>query len=341
MNNSMVMKVNYSTAAGPWFESLYDSPAPLGMDNDGNPVYEDPRSRKAIVNKVNKQGTAATGYNRNSRQPWTINASAYDSYNMRWFNSTTINNVTVFNKYIFEKIRKMNKDLDNELSGYFGDSVLPDTLSKYVNMYYQFFGSVDTQPKATYLTQTMPMSQPTGKLYYTDFISKETNAAWMSNSCALHLIGTPEDVEELSMFPGLIVREVSDETHSFIKDNIGASILHTQNQLIEYKLDSYYSEVPKWWTNPTSIKMFVEKPEITGIYDQPYSECPDFQDPKTMDTINPYYEQQINPDERVYKIYIQMSNDLITTAYERSNFFIDIRNSKKKMSIKNFIEYLS
>ena len=89
------------------------------------------------------------------------------------------------------------------------------------------------------------------------------------------------------------------------------------------------------------IKKFVEKPDITGIYDQPYSECSDFQDPKTLETINPYYEQQINPDERVYKIYIQMSNDLITTAYERSNFFIEIRNSKKKMSIKNFIEYLS
>lgn len=36
-----------------------------------------------------------------------------------------------------------------------------------------------------------------------------------------------------------------------------------------------------------------------------------------------------------------MSTDLIRTAYERSNFFIDIRNTKKKMSIKNFIEYLS
>lgn len=321
MNNSMVMKVDYSTAAGPWFESLYDSSPPLGMDNNGNPVYEDPCSRKAIVNKVNKQGTTATGYNRNSRQPWTINTSAYDSYNMRWFNSTTIDNVTVFNKYIFEKIRKMNKDLDNELSGYFGDNALPDTLDEYINMYSRFFQSMD-------------------------YIGWGENAAWMKNSCALYLIGTPEDVEELSMFPGLIIREVSDETHSFIKDtfikdNIGASILHGQNQLIEYKLDTYYAETPKWWASPTPMRLFVENPDITGIYDQPYSECPDFQDPKTMKTINPYYEQQINPDERVYKIYIQMSNDLITIAYKRSNFFIDIRNSKKKMSIKNFIEYLS
>lgn len=338
MNNSMVMKVDYSTAAKPrprpWFESLYDSSPPLGMDNNGNPVYEDPRSRKAIVNKVNKQGTTATGYNRNSRQPWTINTSAYDSYNMRWFNSTTIDNVTVFNKYIFEKIRKMNKDLDSELSGYFGDNVLPDTLAEYINMYRKFFGSVDNQPK-----NYLPVSQSVDFMDF--FMDTSEKSAWMKNSCALYLIGTPDDVEELSMLSGLIVREVSDETHSFIKDNIGASILHTQNQLIEYKLDTYYAETPKWWFSPTALKMFFEKPDIIGIYDQPYSECPDFQDPKTMETINPYYEQQINPDERVYKIYIQMSNDLITTAYERSNFFIDIRNSKKKMSIKNFIEYLS
>lgn len=335
MNNSMVMKVNYSTVAGPWFESLYDSPAPLGMDNDGNPVYEDPRSRKAIVNKVNKQGTTATGYNRNSRQQWSINTSAYDSYNMRYYNSTTIDNVTVFNKYIFEKIRKMNKDLDNELSGYFGDNVFPDTLAEYINMYSKFFGSVDTQPKNLPIGNYLPVSQSM------DYIGWGENAAWMKNSCALYLIGTPDDVQELSMFPGLIVREVSDETHSFIKDNIGASILHTQNQLIEYKLDTYYAETPKWWSSLTPLKLFVENPDIIGIYDQPYSECPDFQDPKTLETINPYYEQQINPDERVYKIYIQMSDDLITTAYERSNFFIEIRNSKKKMSIKNFIEYLS
>ena len=332
MNKPLTMKVDYDTAAGPWFESLYDSTAPLGMDNNGNPVYEDPRSRKAIARKP---GTTATGYNRNSRQPRTINVSAYDSYDMRCYHSTTINNVTVFNKYIFEKIRKMNKDLDNELSGYFGDNVLPDTLSKYINMCYQYFGLVDTQPKNLPVGNYLPVSRPD----FMDFMDMGEKVSWMKNSCGLYLIGTPDDVEELSMFPGLIVREVIDDTNSFIKDNIGASILHTQNQLIEYKLDTYYSEVPKWWTKRTTL--FVEKPEITGIYYQPYSECPDFQDPKTMDTINPYYEQQINPDERVYKIYIQMSNDLITTAYERSNFFIDIRNSKKKMSIKNFIEYLS
>lgn len=336
MNNSITMKVDYDTAAGPWFESLYDPDASLGMDNNGNSIYVNmPRQ------KINKQGTTATGYNRNSRQPWTIITNVYDSYNTRWFNSTTINNVTVFNKYIFEKIRKMNKDLDNELSGYFGDNVLPDTLAEYINMYRQFFGSfgpVDTQPKNLPVGNYLPVRQ---SMEYMEFVGVGEKT-WMKNSCELHLIGTPDDVEELTMFPGLIVREVSDETNSFIKDNIGASILHTQNQLIEYKLDTYYAETPNWWANISpSIKKFVEKPTITGIYDQPYFECSEFQDPKTLETINPYYEQQINPDERVYKIYIQMSNDLITTAYERSNFFIEIRNSKKKMSIKNFIEYLS
>ena len=334
MNNSITMKVDYDTAVGPLFESLYDQAAALGMDNNDNPVYASmPRQ------KINKQGTTATGYNRNSRQPWTIITNAYDSYNTRWFNSTTIKNVTIFNEYIFRKIRKMNKDLDNELSGYFGDNALPDTLAEYINMCHQYFGSVDTQPKNLPIGNYLPVSQ---SMEYMEFVGVGEKVAWMKNYCALYLIGTPDDVEELTMFPGLIVKEVSDETHSFIKDNIGASILHTQNQLIEYKLDTYYAETPNWWANITpSIKKFVEKPTITGIYDQPYSECPDFQDPKTLETINPYYEQQINPDERVYKIYIQMSNDLITTAYERSNFFIEIRNSQKKMSIKNFIEYLS
>ena len=121
----------------------------------------------------------------------------------------------------------------------------------------------------------------------------------------------------------------------FIKDAVSTSILHTQSQLIKYKLETYYDVVPRW-------DRTLEDP-TTGLFDDdhPYCECADFQDPILLETISPSYEQQINPDERVYKIYIQMSDDLITTAYERSNFFIDIRNSNKKMSIKNFIEYLS
>ena len=243
------------------------------------------------------QGTTATGYNRNSMQ--SIGTFDYNAYNMHWYHSiyrtVSVNNVSTFNKYIFEKIRK----------------------------------PVDTQLKNLPIGNYLPVSR-----YFMD-----EREAWMENACALYLIGTPEDVEDLSMFPGLIVREVSDETPHFIKNGISTSILHTQSQLIKYKLETYYDVVP-------GCAKSLEDP-TTGLFDDdhPYwidsSERADFQDPTLLETISPSYEQQINPDERVYKIYIQMSDDLITTAYERSNFFIDIRNSNKKMSIKNFMKYLS
>lgn len=319
------MKANYGTAYLPL--SFYEAPAPIGTNNYGNAVYADPPGQKG-PDFSGLQGTTATGYNRNSMQ--SFSAINYNTYNMRWYNNATVSNVSVFNKYIFKKIRKMNKDLDNEMSEYFGDSVFPDTMTAYVNMFQQYFSEVDSHPKGSYF------SPPTGQLHYMDFVSDDNNIAWMNNACALHLIGTPEDVEDLSMFPGLIIREVSDETHLFIKDAVCNSILHTQNQLIEYRLDTYYAVVPNWWTSRRRL----ENP-TSGLYDHPYSECPDFQDPRLLETIEPTYEQQINPDERVYKIYIQMSDALVTTAYERSNFFIGIRNSKKKMSIKNFMKYLS
>ena len=298
------------------------------------------------------QVTTATGYNRNSMQ--SIGTFDYKHYNIHWYNSiyrtVSVNNVSTFNKYIFEKIRKMNKDLDNELSGYFGDNVLlfsPNSNKKaeYINMYRQFFGSVGTQP-----VDTQPKNLPTvGNYLPVSRYFMDEREAWMENACALYLIGTPEDVEDLSMFPGLIVREVSDETPLFIKDGISTSILHTQSQLIKYKLETYYDVVPRCAKSLEDHLLNFKSLEdpTTGLFDDdhPYwidsSERADFQDPILLETISPSYEQQINPDERVYKIYIQMSNDLITTAYERSNFFIDIRNSNKKMSIKNFMKYLS
>ena len=306
MDNTFTMKAN-----------LFDSP--------GERVVKGPDFSKFT----------ATGYNRNSMQ--SIGTFDYNAYNMHWYHSiyrtVSVNNVSTFNKYIFEKIRKMNKDLDNELSGHFGDNVLPDTFAEYINMYRQFLGSVGTQP-----VDTQPKNLPIGNyLPVSRYFMDIDENAWMKNSCELHLIGTPDDVEDLSMFPGLIVREVSDETPLFIKDGISTSILHTQSQLIKYKLETYYDVVPrraKSLEDPTTdIRLFDD--------DHPYCERADFQDPMLLETISLSYEQQINPDERVYKIYIQMFDDLITTAYERSNFFIDIRNSKKKMSIKNFIEYLS
>lgn len=332
MSNTFTMKANYGTVQLPthpaWYEVQYDAPAPIGLDNHGNAVYADPPGPKGPDFSQLTQGTTATGYNRNSMQ--SFSAINYNTYNMRWYNTASVSNVTVFNKYIFEKIRKMNKDLDKEMSEYFGDSVFPDSMKAYVNMFQQYFSEVDSHPKGSYF------SPPTGQLHYMDFMYEDSDAAWKHNACALHLIGTPEDVEELSMFPGLIVREVSDETHLFIKDAMSTSILHTQNQLIKYKLDTYYSVIPNWWTSRRRLA-----DPIVGLYDHPYSECQDFQDPRMLETIDPSYEQHINPDERVYKIYIQMSDDLVATAYDRSNFFIGIRNTKKKMSIKNFMKYLS
>ena len=327
MSNTFTMKANYGTAQLPIHPAVYDAPAPIGLDNQGNAVYSDPPGQKG-PDFSGLQGTTATGYNRNSMQ--SFSAINYNAYNMRWYNTVTVSNVTAFNKYIFNKIRKLNKDLDKEMSEIFGDKVFPDTTQAYVKMFQQYFSEVDTLPKGSYF------SPPTGQLHYMDFAYEEGNAAWKHNACVLHLIGTPEDVEDLSMFPGLIVREVSDETQLFIKDSISTTILQTQNQLIKYKLDTYYAVVPDWWTSRRRLA-----DPIMGLYEKPYCECSDFQDPMLLETIDPSYEQQLNPDERVYKIYIQMSDDLVATAYDRSNFFIGIRNTKKKMSIKNFMKYLS
>lgn len=318
----------------------YDSP-PQGIDNNGNPVpLFDPPGENGVNGPKGQdfsklQGTTATGYNRNSMQ--SIGTFDYNhAYNMHWYNNiyrtVSVNNVSVFNKYIFEKIRKINKDTDAELSKLY--SVYNDAMQNYKDLFNSCLAT-DSLPKGAYLNPPAG-----GQIYFHDIMDHMgEREAWMENACALYLIGTPEDVEDLSMFPGLIVREVSDETHLFIKDAVSTSILHAQSQLIKYKLETYYDVVPR-------CAKSLEDP-TTGLFDDdhPYwidsSERADFQDPMLLETISPSYEQQINPDERVYKIYIQMSNDLITTAYERSNFFIDIRNSNKKMSIKNFMKYLS
>lgn len=311
---------------------LYDS-SPQGIDNHGNLVslLDQPGVKGAKGPKEDfsmLQGTTATGYNRNSMQSIGI---SHNAYNMPWcvthpapwcvrYNTVSVNNVSIFNKYIFEKIRKINKDTDAELSELFGDSVYNDAMQNCKDLFNSCLAS-DSLPilKGAYL------NPPTGgQIYFHDIMDlMGKGEAWMENACALYLIGTPEDIEDLSMFPGLIVREVSDETRLFIKDAVSTSILHAQSQLIKYKLET-----------PRCVRSLK-----TLLLD--YCECADFQDPILLETINPSYEQHINPDERVYKIYIQMSDDLITTAYERSNFFISIRNSKKKMSIKNFMKYLS
>ena len=329
--------IPYSSTFLPWYHTYYDHDSPpQGIDNNGNPVpLFDPPGENGVNGPKGQdfsklQGTTATGYNRNSMQ--SIGTFDYNAYNMHWYNNiyrtVSVSNVSIFNKYIFEKIRKINKDTDAELSARFGDSVY-DIEQNYTDLFNKYLATEPLPTKGSYFSPP-----PRGQIYWYDIDFMDEREAWMENACALYLIGTPEDVEDLSMFPGLIVREVSDETPLFIKDGISTSILHTQSQLIKYKLETYYDVVPRW-------DRTLEDP-TTGLFDdRSYCERADFQDPMLLETISPSYEQQINPDERVYKIYIQMSDDLITTAYERSNFFIDIRNSNKKMSIKNFMKYLS
>ena len=198
----------------------------------------------------------------------------------------SLNNITEFNKYIFKNIGEVNTE--HEVN----DSYL-------------------SQPPSNHI------------LYKHDIEYDLHIEGWVGKSCPLHLIGTPEDIEELEMFPGIIVREVLDETYFLY-----------QHRLIGNDSESYCVDAePYFKIGYTGMKL---KSCSHG-----YAECPDFRDPKLLLDIEPFYEQQINLDERIYKIYIQMSNELIRTAYDRLNFFVSIRNLNKKMSIKNFIEYLS
>ena len=239
-------------------------------------------------------------------------------------NVSAINNVTEFNNYIFERfldkcLNKINQSdkakSDDSINLIYCESVHPNRNTH----------------------------------FYNELFNEKINNGipWMKDACFLYLIGNPEDIEELIMLPGIIVRAVYDETCNFTSEYLfngnPYSTLHTKDQQIKYRLDSYYEAMPTWYNdyNGYGLMPIYSEGNIIELLDQPYSECPEFKDPKCLNTINPVCVHHINPDEHVYKIYIQMSTDLIRTAYERSNFFIDIRNTKKKMSIKNFIEYLS
>ena len=240
-------------------------------------------------------------------------------------NVSAINNVTEFNNYIFERF-----------------------LDKCLNKINQSDKAKSNDSINQIYCESPHPNQSTS--FYNELFNEKINNAipWMKDTCFLYLIGNPEDVEELIKLPGIIIRDVYDETNNFtseyfIKYKDSCSILRTKYQLIKYRLDSYYEVMPTWYNDYNNYGLMPTNSEgdIIELLDQPYSEYPEFKDPKRLKTINPVCVHHINPDERVYKIYIQMSADLIRTAYERSNFFIDIRNTKKKMSIKNFIEYLS
>lgn len=240
-------------------------------------------------------------------------------------NISAINNVTEFNNYIFKRVP--NKDIKNQ-----SDKAKADDSIKMICC------------ESVHPNQNDNLF---AKMYEKMYNISSMYIPWMNDTCFLYLIGNPEDVEELIMLPGIIVRGAYDETYNFISEYFfkgdSCSVLRAKDQQIKYRLDSYYEVMPTWYNdyNGYGLMPIYSEGDIIELLDQPYSECPEFKDPKCLKTINPVCKHHINPDERVYKIYIQMSADLIRTAYERSNFFIDIRNTKKKMSIKNFIEYLS
>ena len=191
-----------------------------------------------------------------------------------------LSNTIAFDEYISINYRRINEAEQAELSGKSTDMDLTSYIDT-VNSY-----NVVKGPQSySYL------SLPNGLKIY--ILNSKDNWMKKGQSCELQLIGTPEDVEDLSMFPGILIRDVYDNTDSFF------------------------------------------------IFDEDYS-YPEFQSSIIFNIFEVLYEQRLNPDERIYSIYIQMSDELIKSIYSKPNFFLAFDKSKqKRMSIKNFIKYLS
>lgn len=193
-----------------------------------------------------------------------------------------LSNTIAFDEYISINYRRINEAEQAELSGKSTDMDLTSYIDT-VNSY-----NVVKGPQATSCSY---LSLPNGLKIYN--LNSKDNWMKKGQSCELQLIGTPEDVEDLSMFPGILIREVYDNTDSFF------------------------------------------------IFDEDYS-YPEFQSSMIFNIFEVLYEQRLNPDERIYSIYIQMSDELIKSIYSKPNFFLAFDKSKqKRMSIKNFIKYLS
>ena len=193
-----------------------------------------------------------------------------------------LSNTIAFDEYISINYRRINEAEQAELSGKSTDMDLTSYIDT-VNSY-----NVVKGPQSTSCSY---LSLPNGLKIYN--LNSKDNWMKKGQSCELQLIGTPEDVEDLSMFPGILIREVYDNTDSFF------------------------------------------------IFDEDYS-YPEFQSSMIFNIFEVLYEQRLNPDERIYSIYIQMSDELIKSIYSKPNFFLAFDKSKqKRMSIKNFIKYLS
>ena len=193
-----------------------------------------------------------------------------------------LSNTIAFDEYISINYRRINEAEQVELSGKSTDMDLTSYIDT-VNSY-----NVTKGPQATSCSY---LNLPNGRKIY--ILNSKDNWMKKGQSCELKLIGTPEDVEDLSMFPGILIRDVFDDTESFF------------------------------------------------IFNEDYS-YPEFQSSIIFNIFEVLYEQRLNPDERIYSIYIQMSDELIKSIYSKPNFFLAFDKSKqKRMSIKNFIKYLS
>ena len=192
-----------------------------------------------------------------------------------------LSNTIAFDEYININYRRIN---EAEQAKLYGKSTDMD-LTSYIDMLNSYNVVKGPQTTSSFL------SLPNGQIYN---LNSKDDKPWMKKgqSCELQLIGTPEDVEDLSMFPGILIRDVFDDTDSFF------------------------------------------------IFDEDYS-YPEFQSSIIFNIFEALYELYLNPDERVYNIYIQMSDELIKNIYGKSNFFFAGDKSKqKRMSIKNFIKYI-
>ena len=193
-----------------------------------------------------------------------------------------LSNTLAFDEYISINYRRIN---EAEQAKLYGKSTDMD-LTSYIDMLNSY-----NVVKGPQLTSYSYLSLPNGQIYN---LNSKDNKPWMKKgqSCELQLIGTPEDVEDLSKFPGILIRDVFDDTQSFF------------------------------------------------IFDEDYS-YPELQSSIIFNIFDVLREPYLNPDERIYNIYIQMSDELIKSIYGKSNFFFaDDKSKQKRMSIKNFIKYL-
>ena len=192
-----------------------------------------------------------------------------------------LSNTLALDEYISINYRRIN---EAEQAKLYGKSTDMD-LTSYIDMLNSY--NVVKGPQST----SSFLSLPNGQIYN---LNSKDDKHWMKKgqSCELQLIGTPEDVEDLSRFPGILIRDVFDDTQSFF------------------------------------------------VFDEDYS-YPELQSSIIFNIFDVLYELYLNPDERIYNIYIQMSDELIKSIYGKSNFFFAADKSKqKKMSIKNFIKYI-